>query len=108
MGSRNWWVAFALLVLALYIVMVVGLLVYHAYLIVTAQTTWEHLCRQDIDYLKPFPRTVFPFSSGGSWANAVAFLGRDRRWHPKEWQFTWQPGQPIPFNIFENDYWSCC
>jgi len=104
--AKNWWVVLLHLGLLVHIVVIGGLWIYHTYLIITAQTTWEHLCRSDIDYLKPFPRTVLPFSRGLR-ANVAGFLRRRRGAQPQEWTFTWQPGEPIPFNVFENDYWSC-
>mmetsp|Transcript_88656 Transcript_88656/g.275620 ORF Transcript_88656/g.275620 Transcript_88656/m.275620 type:complete len:372 (+) Transcript_88656:156-1271(+) len=104
---RSWYAVLLLLGNLMHLGLVGGLLVYHAYLIATAQTTWEHLSREDIDYLRAFPRTVFPFSRG-SCANFKAFTQRGRGSPPQEWRFTWRPGQPVPFNIFENKYWSCC
>mmetsp|Transcript_27053 Transcript_27053/g.68432 ORF Transcript_27053/g.68432 Transcript_27053/m.68432 type:complete len:346 (+) Transcript_27053:113-1150(+) len=105
--EENWEVVFMLVVGAGFIVMTVGLLVYHSYLMVTSQTTWEHLSRREIDYLRPFPRTVFPFSLGAL-ENARRFLTRSRTSAPQDWEFTWERGQPIPFNIWENKWWSCC
>lgn len=104
--SSNWHILAVASILLGYQAMNVGLLLYHIYLIGTAQTTWEHLCREKIDYLKPFPRGVHPFDAGGFDRNLIALCNR-RRQKPKSWQFTWRPGQPIPFNIFDNQYYSC-
>lgn len=105
--SRNWWVVVVVVGLLVHLVLIGGLWVYHLFLVATGQTTWEHLCRSDIDYLQPFPREVFPFSRGVR-GNCADFLRRQRGAPPREWAFTWQPGQPVPFNAFENQYWSCC
>ena len=34
---------------------------YHAYLIASGQTTWEHGSRSNITYMKPYPHGVMPF-----------------------------------------------
>ena len=34
---------------------------YHAYLIASGQTTWEHAGRSNITYMKPYPHGVMPF-----------------------------------------------
>jgi hypothetical protein len=34
---------------------------YHAYLITSGQTTWEHASRSNITYMKPYPMGVMPF-----------------------------------------------
>ena len=36
----------------------------HSYLILTAQTTWEHNKRERISYLKNCPKGIYPFSEG--------------------------------------------
>jgi hypothetical protein len=38
-----------------------GLAIYHAFLICTAQSTWEHTRHNQITYLKPYPRGMLPF-----------------------------------------------
>lgn len=40
------------------------LLLYHSLLLVTAQTTWEHMRRPYISYLKYLPIGYNPFSQG--------------------------------------------
>eukprot|EP00927_Polykrikos_kofoidii_P007503 TRINITY_DN13081_c0_g2_i1.p1 TRINITY_DN13081_c0_g2~~TRINITY_DN13081_c0_g2_i1.p1 ORF type:complete len:345 (-),score=26.48 TRINITY_DN13081_c0_g2_i1:59-1045(-) len=106
--SRSWPSVVMMCIVILYLVFAAGLLVYHTYLIATAQTTWEHLSRRNIDYMRPFPRTVFPFSAGVRRNFFEFFCHRGRGKRPKEWLYGWHPGEPIPFNIFENKYWSCC
>lgn len=40
------------------------LLLYHTYLIVTNQTTWEHNRRDAITYMKGYPIGFYPFDKG--------------------------------------------
>ncbi|KAG9398396.1 hypothetical protein AC1031_014740 [Aphanomyces cochlioides] len=55
-----------------------GLLSYHAYLIATNQSSWEHAKRSKITYLKDLPPDVLPFSQG-TLMNIWLFLrGRPR------------------------------
>ncbi|EPR63607.1 DHHC zinc finger domain-containing protein [Toxoplasma gondii GT1] len=70
-----------------------GLLAYHTYLMLSNQTTWEHLHRRRIGYLKHLPKNVFPFSQGMD--------------HLRVWNFAWNDGDEIPFNVFDNDYYDC-
>jgi len=106
--TTNWHVAALIVILFVYLALIVALLIYHTYLIATAQTTWEHMSRESITYLNPFPRTVFPFNQGIA-RNFIDFFSNRGRGKPhREWHFTWQHGQPIPFNVFENHYYSCC
>jgi len=105
--AKNWKLLGIFALVSFPWVVVVVLFVYHAYLVATAQTTWEHLSRGKIDYLKPFPKSVCPFSAGGPCRNLAAFARRGRGRPPMKWQFTWHPGDPVPFNWFENEYWSC-
>ena len=37
---------------------------YHAYLILSGQTTWEHSGRMSITYLKPYKHGEMPFYKG--------------------------------------------
>merc|ERR1711972_1079634 len=95
---RNLLVLFFMCVVVGIWVFVVALFVYHIFLLSTAQTTWEHLCRDKIDYLKSFPREVLPFSAGGALANAVMFFRRRCRPPPIIWRSTWKLGDEVPFN----------
>mmetsp|Transcript_29974 Transcript_29974/g.26544 ORF Transcript_29974/g.26544 Transcript_29974/m.26544 type:complete len:101 (+) Transcript_29974:770-1072(+) len=83
------------------------LLFYHAFLIMTNQTTWEHSRRSSISYLKIYSRTIFPFDYG-VWNNikmALFHKNKVREWtlrHPDILKA--RDG----FNYFENDYYNCC
>ena len=37
---------------------------YHAYLILSGQTTWEHSSRMNITYLRPYKTGILPFYLG--------------------------------------------
>jgi len=87
--------------------MVVCLLFFHIYLVCTAQTTWEYIRRTDIDYLKSFPRDILPFSQGSASNNFEEVINRSKTGYIR-WKYTWQPGNPVPWSWFENQYWSCC
>lgn len=52
---------FWLFFLVLFMMLTGGLCLYHSFLITTAQTTWEHTRRDQISYLKPYPRSLLPF-----------------------------------------------
>lgn len=106
--ANNWYVILMGMILFGYWLMAFLLFGYHLFLVSTAQTTWEHLCRFKIDYLKPFPKDIFPFAAGGALANIDAFMNRSQRPPGKVWNFTWKEGDPQPFNIFANRYWTCC
>ena len=74
-----------------------GLAMFHTYLVMTAQTTWECLSRQYIDYLQPFPSDVNPFSQGVR-KNVMKFLRRRRGRGEGDqkfemWDFQWKPGE---------------
>lgn len=103
--SRNWWVIVNIATNLVHLILIGGLWIYHLFLVATGQTTWEHLCRENIDYLQPFPQAVHPFSFGVR-QNFVRFFSRSRKTPPQEWSFNWRRGQPIPFRFLENKYWS--
>ncbi|KAL3525211.1 hypothetical protein ACH5RR_013583 [Cinchona calisaya] len=66
--SKAWWVdvIMILLLAALFvsIVFLVLLLLFHSYLIMTNQTTYELVRRRRIPYLRGIPERVYPFSKG--------------------------------------------
>lgn len=41
-----------------------ALLIYHTFLISTNQTTWEYTRRDNISYLRIYPKGTYPFSQG--------------------------------------------
>lgn len=56
------------------------LFVYHSYLMLCGQTTWEQACRHRISYLKELDDVYNPFDEGGC-SNAYRFVcGGTRDW----------------------------
>eukprot|EP00922_Rhytidocystis_sp_ex-Travisia-forbesii_P020100 GHVS01029632.1.p1 GENE.GHVS01029632.1~~GHVS01029632.1.p1 ORF type:complete len:455 (-),score=60.60 GHVS01029632.1:141-1505(-) len=93
-----------------FLIPTVILLVYHTYLGLSAQTTWEHLRRSRIPYLAPLPKAIYPFSHGsGIRAMYMNFtqMFKYSAASPKKWEFKWREGDYIPFNLFDNDYYDC-
>ena len=54
------WMLFIIFAL-LFLLLTGGLTVYHSFLIATAQSSWEHTRRDNITYLKVYPRSILPF-----------------------------------------------
>lgn len=83
------------------------LLVYHTYLLMSGQTTWEHSRRNTITYLAIYPVGILPFYKG-IWENIkIAFChgGKCREWSLQE---PYELKEEQGFNICENEYYSCC
>ncbi|KAG5534511.1 hypothetical protein RHGRI_022586 [Rhododendron griersonianum] len=66
--SKAWWIdviMIALLVtLSISLIFLVLLLLFHSYLVLTNQTTYELVRRRRISYLRGIPERVYPFSKG--------------------------------------------
>jgi len=84
-----------------------GLWVFHSYLMLTNQTTWEVSKRRKISYLQELPEEVFPFDNG-CMANVRQF------WTMRNVDIEWIVQEKITsgnnnrgFNIWSNQYWSC-
>lgn len=80
---------------------------YHAYLLISGQTTWEHASRMNVTYLRPYKSGILPFYEGmfGNLKSAFCHGGQVREWDlldPKELL------EKQGFNWCENEYWSCC
>ena len=90
------------------LILVASLALYHLFLVLSAQTTWEHLARENITYLQPVPDGVNPFSRG-LLTNLAEFFSRNSGCvQPITWTPTWQPGDPQPTClVFQNSYYSC-
>ena len=89
------------------LILVVSLFLYHVYLIITAQTTWEHLSRENITYLQGVPDGVNPFSRGVL-GNIKEFIFRPSNEPPIEWAPTWREGDDSSTCfILDNQYYSC-
>lgn len=100
------WV-FWLIFLVLFLLLTGGLCLYHAFLISTAQSTWEHTRQSQITYLKIYPRGLLPFYVSIRENVRSVFCHRGK-------VTTWKLRQPFEikdiqgFNICENEYYSCC
>lgn len=84
--ENEWFQANFLLFISLIITfmssIIVGLLfLYHSYLMLTGQTTWEQASRHRIHYLKDLPSLTNPFNEG-CLCNTLRFIfhGRVRDW----------------------------
>jgi hypothetical protein len=81
------------------------LMIFHGFLILTNQTTWENSRRTQISYMKIYPRVVFPFDYGIV-KNIKMILwhqGKVRNWtlrHPH--LLKTRDG----FNYFDNEYYT--
>jgi palmitoyltransferase len=86
----------------------VGLFVFHIYLVVTNQTSWEVTKRSKISYLKDLPESVFPFDEG-IMKNTAEFwcINKDKVWEISSENVRYQMRQPNS-NIWNNEYYSCC
>lgn len=73
---------FGCLIASFLATIIVGLLfLYHSYLMLTGQTTWEQASRHRIQYLKELPEMSNPFNEGVI-CNSLRFLfqARQRDW----------------------------
>ncbi|KAJ6996956.1 hypothetical protein NC653_013520 [Populus alba x Populus x berolinensis] len=66
--SRAWWkdviMILLLVTLSFALIFLLLLLIFHSYLILTNQTTYELIRRRRIPYLRGIPERVYPFSEG--------------------------------------------
>ncbi|KAL3527270.1 hypothetical protein ACH5RR_011926 [Cinchona calisaya] len=66
--SKSWWVDIIMILLlatlCISLIFLVLLLLFHSYLIMTNQTTYELVRRRRIPYLRGIPERVYPFSKG--------------------------------------------
>ncbi|KAK6922528.1 hypothetical protein RJ641_010832, partial [Dillenia turbinata] len=66
--SRAWWIdvimILLLVILSISLIFLILLLLFHGYLILTNQTTYELVRRRRIPYLREIPERVYPFSKG--------------------------------------------
>lgn len=82
-----------------------GLWLFHTYLILTNQTTWEVSKRNKITYLQEVPDDEFPFD--------VGFFANIREFFTMKYsKIVWMVPEdintrPKKFNIWNNKYWSC-
>lgn len=69
--SRSWWMdaimILLLIALSISLVFLVLLLLFHSYLALTNQTTYELVRRRRIPYMRGIPERVYPFSKGIGW-----------------------------------------
>ena len=91
----------------MFLLMTAGLGFYHAYLITTAQTTWEHTRRHTITYLRPYSNKIMPFY-------VSVRVNLQRTFFHGGKCFDWRLRQPSQlkeiqgFNICNNEYFDCC
>ncbi|KAI8541077.1 hypothetical protein RHMOL_Rhmol08G0034800 [Rhododendron molle] len=66
--SKGWWIDVIMIVLlvtlSISLIFLVLLLLFHSYLVLTNQTTYELVRRRRISYLRGIPERVYPFSKG--------------------------------------------
>ncbi|KAK9164648.1 hypothetical protein Syun_005550 [Stephania yunnanensis] len=66
--TRGWWkdaiIIFFLAILSICLIFLLLLLLFHSYLILTNQTTYELVRKRRISYLRSVPERVYPFSKG--------------------------------------------
>lgn len=66
--SRSWWMdaimILLLIALSISLIFLVLLLLFHSYLVLTNQTTYELVRRRRIPYMRAVPERVYPFSNG--------------------------------------------
>ncbi|KAL7231241.1 hypothetical protein ACSBR2_009496 [Camellia fascicularis] len=66
--SKTWWIdvilILLLITLSIWFIFLVLLLLFHSYLVLTNQTTYELVRRRRIPYLRGIPERVYPFSKG--------------------------------------------
>ncbi|CAA2966920.1 protein S-acyltransferase 10-like isoform X2 [Olea europaea var. sylvestris] len=66
--SKAWWIDVIMILLlgtlSISLIFLLLLLLFHCYLIVTNQTTYEVVRRQRVPYLRGVPQRVYPFSKG--------------------------------------------
>jgi palmitoyltransferase len=83
--------------------LVIGLGVFHVYIITIGTTTWEIIRRRSISYLKPYPYNFHPFSKScfQNWLDCAC------AYKLTVWVLP-RPTPVYPFNWCDNQYWSCC
>ena len=105
---KNFVLLFVNFLLIICMLVPVGLFVFHVYLMLTNQTSWEVNKRSKISYLKELPESVFPFSEGIV-KNTIGFWCGNEK---KEWEISQenvrQQMRKPNNNIWNNDYYSCC
>lgn len=82
-----------------------GLWLFHTFLIITNQTTWEVTKRRKITYLQEVPEDEFPFDIGcfGNIKEFYRMRAKNIVWNVPEDINT----RTKKFNIWNNKYWSC-
>ncbi|KAL4499281.1 hypothetical protein ABPG72_006867 [Tetrahymena utriculariae] len=103
--------AFAVLSFVLFVLLLfTGVLCsYHTFLILTNQTTWEHVKKNKISYIAKLPKGFYPFSQGVFQNIKLIFFHNNQL---RDWQVPTlreaQQRHQNTFNIFENEYYNCC
>ncbi|CAO2829470.1 unnamed protein product [Amaranthus hypochondriacus] len=66
--SRSWWMGAMMIILlvtlSISLIFLILLLIFHSYLVLTNQTTYELVRRRRIPYMRTVPERVYPFSNG--------------------------------------------
>jgi hypothetical protein len=77
----NIWMIFIILSF-LFIMFAGGLLMYHTFLLLSAQTSWEHASRGRITYLNNYEHSMLPFyvSMKENWKRAFCHGGKVTDW----------------------------
>jgi hypothetical protein len=109
--------AFAIvLILDFLLLLMGGLLIFHAFLLITSTTTFELFAHEKLGYLDDIDPAVFPFSRSIAYNLKLACWVHGFRLIRYEWTaHFWQ--RPARLNVesedvwnnpFHNKYWSCC
>ncbi|TNV77412.1 hypothetical protein FGO68_gene7041 [Halteria grandinella] len=100
------WLSF-LTMIVVFIFFTGMLLVYHTYLLLSGQTTWEHSRRDVITYLRIYPTGVMPFYEGiiGNLKRVFLHEGKCVDWELRQ---PYEIREAQGFNLCENEYYSCC
>eukprot|EP01118_Nematostelium_gracile_P008101 TRINITY_DN2666_c0_g1_i1.p1 TRINITY_DN2666_c0_g1~~TRINITY_DN2666_c0_g1_i1.p1 ORF type:complete len:302 (-),score=41.74 TRINITY_DN2666_c0_g1_i1:22-927(-) len=111
-GKEDWFelnlvILVVTMILLIFFFLPFGLLIFHVYLMITNQTTWETTKRQRISYLKDLSESTFPFDEGimrNTYLFCCVYSTKSKWIIPKDIE----ERQKKRWNIWNNDYYECC